>query len=237
MMVSTPWWRTIEANDQLSEGASPEMSARAVPRAVIFDVGGVLLDARPDAAEIAVLLGMNGSNRSCVDLVEQSLATHRDSYDHGTTDREFWDRIAGDCGLGEINDECLSALVAKDTTRMHEPEAESIALVAELKDAGVPLFLLSNAPQSLGEELRRTQWVRTYFDDLVISAEVGLGKPNRGIFREALARFGYKPQEVVFVDDRKENVRAAELFGIHAFVWKGAEATRERFKMLGLLAS
>jgi len=60
-------------------------------------------------------------------LVDQAIWTLRGDYDAGLPDREFWDRIAGDCGKPEPSKELLSALVALDASRKKADEARRAA--------------------------------------------------------------------------------------------------------------
>lgn len=56
------------------------------------------------------------------------------------------------------------------------------------------------------------------FDGVVVSGEVGVIKPDPKIYQLLLKKFGLKPEESVFIDDRKENVDAAiqlRFHGIH----------------------
>ncbi|MGH3745350.1 MAG: HAD-IA family hydrolase, partial [Mycobacteriales bacterium] len=55
-------------------------------------------------------------------------------------------------------------------------------------------------------------------DDLVYSHEVHLAKPDPAIYHLACERLEVEPGEVVFVDDRPENVDAAAGLGMHAFL-------------------
>ena len=92
------------------------MNAQGSSRTVLFDVGGVLVDAHPDPHAIAELFG-DGS-RGLTTLVDQAMWAHRGEYDAGMSDREFWDRIAGDCGQPEPSSALLKELVSLDASRM-----------------------------------------------------------------------------------------------------------------------
>lgn len=75
--------------------------------------------------------------------------------------------------------------------------------------------LLSNAFSDLRSSLERWGIVDA-FDQLIISAEVGLMKPDPRIFKLVLDRLGVAPGEAAFIDDFSVNVRAAQAAGIHA---------------------
>lgn len=60
----------------------------------------------------------------------------------------------------------------------------------------------------------------------MISGELGIAKPDPAIWRALLDGLGAPPGEVLFLDDRAENVAAARQAGIRAFVGTGAEDAR-----------
>ena len=79
------------------------------------------------------------------------------------------------------------------------------------------LGLLSNANDDLRSVLTDRWQIDSLFDDLVISAEVGLMKPDLRIYELAVARLGVQPDEALFFDDMPANVEGARMAGLHAF--------------------
>ncbi len=65
--------------------------------------------------------------------------------------------------------------------------------------------------------------IETYFDKLYCSYEMGCCKPDEAFFRKILASEGLRPEEVVFVDDSRKNIAAAEAVGIKG-VWVAPDA-------------
>ncbi|MBN2146401.1 MAG: HAD family phosphatase [Anaerolineales bacterium] len=76
--------------------------------------------------------------------------------------------------------------------------------------------LLSNAWNDLRHELEARFAIADLFDAMIISAEVGLAKPDPRIYRLAVERLGVQPGEAIFIDDRLENVLAARQEGLYA---------------------
>lgn len=76
--------------------------------------------------------------------------------------------------------------------------------------AGLTTCLVSN---SWANDYPRDRWEGT-FDHVVISGEVGMRKPEPGIFHHALELVGLPPEQCVFIDDLEANVRAAEALGL-----------------------
>jgi len=85
--------------------------------------------------------------------------------------------------------------------------------------------LLSNAWDDLRQTLH-TRWdIDGLFDELIISAEVKLIKPDPRIFHLAVARLGVQPGETVFIDDIAENVEAALKEGLNAIHYQDTQKT------------
>ena len=208
------------------------MNAQGSSRTVLFDVGGVLVDAHPDPHAIAELFG--DDSRGLTTLVDQAMWAHRGEYDAGMSDREFWDRIAGDCGQPEPTSALLKQLVALDASRMAKANEATLGLVRLLRRQAVRVGILSNAPYPIAKAIRRSEWGRL-FDFFAFSCDHGICKPLRGIYRDVLVRLDVPHENVAFIDDRRENVRAAELLGVRGIVWKGAEDAEKRLKELGFL--
>lgn len=89
-------------------------------------------------------------------------------------------------------------------------EASMLDVVRTARSAGVRTGLLSN---SWGLDYERDGW-DTLFDAVVISGEVGLRKPDPAIYALAAQRLGLPPEQIVFVDDLRPNVRAAAAAGM-----------------------
>jgi len=111
----------------------------------------------------------------------------------------------------------------------------SVEVLAELKAARVPCYALSNMERENWEIRYKTYAFLGWFDGHFISGLEGVVKPDPEYFKLALDRFGLRPHEVVFVDDREQNVSAARALGIPAVLFCGPEALRAELVALGLL--
>jgi epoxide hydrolase-like predicted phosphatase len=80
--------------------------------------------------------------------------------------------------------------------------------------------LLSNAWSTLRRAMEDKLQISDVFDELVISAEVGLMKPDARIYRLALEKIRIQPAEAVFLDDQPVNVEGARALGMHAIQFR-----------------
>ncbi|RZT28066.1 putative hydrolase of the HAD superfamily/hydrolase [Kribbella sp. VKM Ac-2569] len=108
----------------------------------------------------------------------------------------------------------------------HQPAMS--ALVRRVNERGIRTALLSN---SWGNTYPRDTW-DGMFDDIVISGEVGLRKPEPEIFKLAAERLGLEPAECVFVDDLQLNVDGARAVGMTAILHTEYDDTRRALETL-----
>lgn len=173
---------------------------------IVFDLGGVVF-----------MRDMKRCTQEFIDFF---------SFVRGEVMPRFWNEY--DRGTLTIDDaiECLMERSGFDRAKCAALVDEAIAkqeavrpterLIEELKAAGYHLFVLSNMSREFIAFLRRIPVYR-HFEGEVVSCEEGVCKPEPEIYRLLLTRYGLDPQETLFIDDRKENVEAAEREGITGF--------------------
>src|SRR5512142_3147607 len=91
--------------------------------------------------------------------------------------------------------------------------------------------LISNNWGDLRESLIREKF-EDAFDTIIISAEVGVAKPDPKIFQIALEQAGVRPNEAVFVDDFYVNIEGCEKVGMQGIHFKDAPSTLQQLKLL-----
>ncbi|RSN44521.1 HAD family hydrolase [Actinomadura sp. WAC 06369] len=149
----------------------------------------------------------------------------REPYDLAeVTAAEFWDDVCGRLGVRPDPD-LVEVLVTLDVRTWGHVNRGTVGLLEELAADGTPLALLSNAPVELARMVDSRPWAGL-FRHRLFSADLRLVKPDPEIFRTLLARLEAGPDDVVFVDDRAENVRAAEAAGIRGVLFERAEDVR-----------
>ncbi|MBQ6346051.1 MAG: HAD family phosphatase [Clostridia bacterium] len=136
---------------------------------------------------------------------------------------------------GAISEEAaIGAICARIPGRLHEAVSDFIHrqnrallpipgmedLLQRLKDRGHRLFLLSNTSRAFHRFQADIPGI-ALFDGTLISADVGLVKPDPAIFRLACRQFGILPSESAFVDDTPINAEAAQYVGMKACVFNG----------------
>jgi 2-haloacid dehalogenase len=113
------------------------------------------------------------------------------------------------------------------------PIEPTVRVFADLKAAGARSFALSNMePDSWA--IRRARFAfMSWFDGHVISGIEGVAKPDAQIFQILLDRYALEPARTVFIDDSPQNVEAARALGINAVLFTGAGDLRRELQALG----
>lgn len=110
-----------------------------------------------------------------------------------------------------------------------------IEIINQLRDK-YKIGLLSNASSSFLRNLLREHDLEKYFDEIVISSEVGLTKPSAEIYHHILSKMKVQPGEAIFIDDNEKNVDGAQSIGMHALVYKDTSSLKEELdKLIGIL--
>lgn len=193
------------------------------PRAVIFDFGGVLCfhPSEERFCRIADLFGI-----STLDLLRIFWA-NRIAYDAGKLDAAaYWRRVAEQAGM-TFDAAQLPTLKRYEVELWNDFDERILGWAARLQAEGVRTAILSNLPQSIGEALRATPGFLDPFDHVTFSYELGITKPDAGIYRDALRGVDVAPGEALFLDDRPENVEGARAVGLLGEVYSSWEDFQE----------
>ncbi|MAT98766.1 MAG: hypothetical protein CL608_16610 [Anaerolineaceae bacterium] len=179
-------------------------------QAVIFDVGGVLLrteDRAPRQAWEARLVLEPGGAEALVFNSEMGQKAQRGEI----TEPELWRWIGSHLNLSaEETAAFRTGFWAGD-----EMDMQLVALIRQLKEQ-VQTAVISNYASNLRPELTHQFGIADAFDEIIISCEEGITKPDPEIFHRALTRLGRKPAEAVFIDDFLHNVQSAQAIGMAA---------------------
>ena len=113
--------------------------------------------------------------------------------------------------------------------------AGTAALLRELKARGLRLYALTNFSAETFPVARKRCPSLALFEDIVVSGEIGLIKPDPRIYAHTNAHCRLNPQATVFIDDMPPNVAAGRAAGWHAIQFTSPEVLRTDLATLGLL--
>jgi putative hydrolase of the HAD superfamily len=201
------------------------MPAGGDPSALLVDFGGVLTTSVWDS--FADFCREKGLEEDAVRRLfredPEALAELRGLETGKLSEDEFERRFADRLGLAEA-----SNLIDGMFGGMR-PSEPMVAAVRAARASGIPTGLVSNSWSTSHYD---RQLLAELFDAVVISAEVGLHKPQPEIYLLAAERLGEPPERCVFVDDLRENCEGAEAVGMIAVLHRDPAGTIARLEEL-----
>jgi 2-haloacid dehalogenase len=198
--------------------------------AAVFDVGNVLYGWDPESFLVRQIADDEARLRFIEDV---GLWEWHDTLDGGRDFREAADELSGK--FPEYA-HLISAWGDRFGETISDPVPGMHAMVEELDARRVPLFAITNFSADFWAPFaEREQAFFSRFRDIVVSGREKLLKPDPAIYYLALDRFGLKPAEALFIDDREINVEGARAVGMQAHLFTTAEDLRLRLQAEGLL--
>lgn len=199
-------------------------------RAIVFDLGGVLIDWNPRHLYRKLFDGDDAAMEAF--LSEICTQAWNEEQDGG---RPFADAVALLAARHPEHAELIRAYDERWEEMLAGPIEGTVAVLAALRNRGVPLYALTNWSAEKFPIARRRFDFLAWFEDIVVSGEIGLKKPDPQIFRHLFDRHGLSPAETLFIDDSERNVTAAAELGMPALRFRSPEALRLDLAALGLL--
>ena len=196
---------------------------------VVFDLGGVLIDWDPKYLYRKVFVDEAE--------MEDFLATVTTNEWHMEQDR------------GRTMEEATASLISRHPEHAREIEAfygrwdemfggsieGSVDVLQELRERGFPLYALTNFSAETFPLARKWYGFLSWFDEIVVSGEEGMIKPDKKLYGVLIERTGLDPAKTVFIDDSPPNVTAAKEIGFTAVRFETPHELREELVDLGLL--
>jgi putative hydrolase of the HAD superfamily len=199
-------------------------------QAILFDYG-MVLSGPPDSAAWARMRSITGLSE---DLLHREYWAHRHAYDRGDLNSQsFWHKVASGAGI-VITHAQLADLIAADTDYWSTLNPPMLAWVERLQRAGIRTGILSNMPDAMEVGLRaRHHWIET-FDHHTWSHAVNLAKPEPAIYKHAAEGLRTPPENILFLDDKAENIAAALAVGMQAIQYTSHSAFEQEMRSRGL---
>lgn len=198
-------------------------------RTILWDVGGVLLTNGWDHTERADLFREFQIDRDEFEVRHEAV---NDAWEKGEiTVDEYLDHTL----FYEPRDFTREAFFARMKDMSQWLPHTAIEIVRSLAGRDdVKVAMLSNESRELMDHRIESFGLDGDFSAYLVSAYVGLRKPEPAIFRLALDVMQSSPEETMFVDDRRENAAAASALGIHGVQYEGPEKLEAELKRLGI---
>jgi 2-haloacid dehalogenase len=198
-------------------------------RAVVFDLGNVLVSIDYERA-LKRLRPL--SRRQASDLLAAIAGSpHLTRFETGETDvLQFTSALSRELGVTAPHEEICSILCD-----MFAPDPEMTAAYEAIRANGLPTYIFSNTNALHFDFIRASYPVLSQCDGFFLSFELGVMKPAPGAYAHVEAGTGCSRSEILYVDDRLENVKAAAARGWRAIHHVSPRATVRELVSTGVL--
>jgi 2-haloacid dehalogenase len=199
------------------------------PSAVVFDLGGVLVDWDPRYLYRTLLATEDDVERF---LAEVTTAEWNARQDAG---RSWAEGVATLSAEHPHHAGLIAAYDERWVDTIGGAIDGTVDVLADLRAADTPVYALTNwSAEKFPLARERFPWL-DWFDGIVVSGEERVVKPDPRIYRILLDRFGLEARSTVYIDDVDANVRAAAEIGFAALRFTGAQRLRADLEALGIL--
>lgn len=198
-------------------------------RNIIFDIGNVLASFR--WKDLFKDLGFTGE---AFDSIAKATVLHPTMWNEFDRSLLSDEEIIARCISRAPEYEKEIRLLFDTTAGLVEEYPYSYGWIQGLKERGYKVYLLSNYGKTSFEAARDNHRLSflPLVDGAVISYEVQMVKPEPGIYEALLMKYSLKADECVFLDDKPENIEAAEALGFHGIVVESYEQAADMLEKI-----
>lgn len=200
------------------------------PEIVVFDLGKVLVDFDYSIAGRRITAQSNLSAAEVQQYLDHSPLLYR--YETGLmTRQEFFETVCAHTGFRGSREE-FGSFFADIFTEM----PAMTALHSALRRKGIPTYIFSNTNDLAIEHIRRAFPFFANFDGYILSYEIGAMKPAAKIYEALEKMSGKRGAQIVYLDDRQENIDAGAARGWQTILQTEPAKSRAAIEQLGLLS-
>lgn len=199
------------------------------PTTVVFDLGGVLIDWNPRHLYRKIFPDEAEMERFLSEVCPPQWNALQDA------GRPIAEAVAERTALFPDQADAIRAFYGRWEEMLNGAIGGTVDILHALRDRGTPLYALTNwSAETFPRALDIFDFLGV-FEDILVSGQEGMAKPDPAIYRRLLERHGMRPGDCLFIDDAPRNVAAARAVGMHAVHFRSAEGLREDLKALDLL--
>lgn len=194
---------------------------------VVFDFGGVIAQANTIQMADFLLSSFNINK----DELSNAMRDMQNFISKGGSEKQFWQQYAVLKNVTLPNNwfELFGAIIKKSITEI----PETLEIVKALQNQGYQTAMLSDVTQYQAEIIRKMGYY-DLFHPVLLSYEIGVKKPNPEVFKILLEKLQKPASDVLFIDDRIENVEAAKKQGIDSIQFINPGQLKEELEERGV---
>lgn len=196
-------------------------------KVLVFDFGGVI--AKGNKAEVGKFI-----STELFISQEEAMKAQADLkvyQDRGGLEENFWQEFARSVGK-PLPDNWMQRL---DDVRLQSIKAipGMLELIRKLHEQNYQTALLSNVRMTQAR-IKRKLGYYDLFNPVLLSYEIGVGKPNSQAYKILLERLGRSPESIIFIDNKSANIEAARSLGIDGILFENAEQLTQELQKRGI---
>lgn len=197
-------------------------------KGIVFDLGGVIINLRTVEffRELGQILKIDNDEHFRTLFIKEAERIDNNKKNGMGFWREFCEKLNIDCP----EDDKLLSIWPKLIGEVNE---KTQAIVEKLHGK-YPLAIISNSVPEHMESISGLD-IYKYFDTVIFSTEVGLRKPDREIYKLAAQKLGIPLNQLLFIDDNPNWIKAAEDVGMQAVLFEDAGKLKVDLKSIGVL--
>jgi len=197
---------------------------------VVFDIGGVLIDWDPRHLYRKIL----PDDPAGIEYFLSSICNHEWNLEQDAG-RSFNEGKAILKAIYPAYEGLIEAYDRRWEEMLGEEYFENTRVLEELKEKGYSIYALTNwSAEKFPIAVNKYNFL-SLFDDIVVSGEIGMKKPDRDIFEYFLNKQGVNPERIVFIDDTAANIHTAEQLGMNTIHYQSVSMLRSSLVSMGLL--
>jgi 2-haloacid dehalogenase len=197
--------------------------------AIIFDLGAVLIDWDPRHLYRKIFTDEDEMERF---LDEVTTAEWNAQHDEG---RRWKDGVAELIAEHPERAELITAYRERWEEMLNGPIEGTLDILRRLKESGYEVHALTNWSDETFPIARERYGFLGWFENIVVSGEEKVMKPDPGIFEILLERIGRSASECIFIDDSPRNIAAATGLGFDTIRFVDADQLEKALSARGLL--
>jgi len=199
---------------------------------VLFDYG-MVLSAPPDPAAWQRMREITGLDEKAL---HHGYWQFRHAYDrHDLNGLAYWEQVAASAGT-VFTREQVTKLMEADVDLWTRLNAPMVDWARRLQRAGIRTGILSNIGDAMTDGLlKKFEWLSD-FHHCTWSYRLQLAKPEEAIYRAAAEGMGTAPEQILFIDDKIENIEAAQNTGMQAIQYRDHDSFVREMEQRGLAA-
>jgi putative hydrolase of the HAD superfamily len=196
-------------------------------QAILFDFG-MVLSAPPDPAAWQRMREITGFDE---ETLQAGYWKFRHAYDRGElTGVAYWHEVAGKT----FTSDQVNQLIDADTDMWTQLNSPMVDWAQRLQRAGIRTGILSNIGDAMTEGLlRKLEWLGGFYH-CTWSYALRLAKPELAIYQAAAKCLNTPPQQILFIDDKSENIAAALEAGMQAIQYRDHVSFEQEMEACGL---